>query len=109
MVTVNPEKKVDKGKAKMVINSISHDQVEKSLNEGSTYYAFVAREAELETESHILGHIRPILEEFFEVLYKNLPGELPPMRNIQYVIDLVTGATLPNMSHYMMNRAEHAK
>jgi len=30
--TLNLEKKVDKGEGKMVMNLISHDQVEKSLN-----------------------------------------------------------------------------
>jgi len=49
-MTRTPEK-VDKGKGKMVMNLISHDQVEKSLNEGSTCYPLVAREAEPETES----------------------------------------------------------
>ena len=40
------EKKVDKGKGKMVMNLISHDQVEKSLNENLTCFVLVAREAE---------------------------------------------------------------
>ena len=31
-----PGKKSDKGKGKMVMNLISHDQIEKSLHEGST-------------------------------------------------------------------------
>ena len=50
VMTRTPEK-VDKGKGKMVMNLISHDQVEKSLNEGSTCYLLVAREAKPETES----------------------------------------------------------
>ena len=40
-----PEKKSNKEKGKLVISLISHDQVEKSLNEVFTCYAIVAREA----------------------------------------------------------------
>ena len=58
------EKKSDNDKGKMVMNLISHDQIENSLNEGSTCYALVAREAEPNIEVPILGHITPILEEF---------------------------------------------
>jgi len=54
------------------MNLISHNEVEKSLNEGLTWYVLVVREAESETESQISGHIRPILEEFSEVLAKDL-------------------------------------
>jgi len=108
VVTLNSEKKVDKGKEKMIINLISYDQIEKSLNESSTCYALVAREAEPETESHISSHIKSILEEFSGVL-KNHPGKLPPIRDIQHVIDLVLRATLPYLSDYRMTHAEHAE
>jgi len=77
--TLSPEKKADKDKGKIVMNLTSYDQIERSLNEGSTCYALVAREAEPEAEVQIIGHIKPILKEFFEVLPKDLPGELPPM------------------------------
>jgi len=93
----------------MVLNLISPDQLEQSLNEALTCYALVTRETELEIELQILRHIKPILEEFSNVLPKNLSGELPPMRNIQHAINLVSGATLPNLPHYKMNPAEHAK
>jgi len=61
---------------------ISHDQIEKSLNEDTTCYALMAREAEPKIEVQISGHIKPILEEFFEVLSKDLPGELLLMWDI---------------------------
>ena len=50
IMTVTLEKKVDEGKEKILMNLISHDQVEKSMNEGSTCYALLAQKAEVETE-----------------------------------------------------------
>jgi len=38
------------------------------LNEGSTCYALVAREAEPNIKVQIPGYITPILEEFFEIV-----------------------------------------
>jgi len=100
--TLAPEKKGDKGKGKIVKNLISHDQIERSLNEGSTCYALVAREAEPESEMQVPGHIKPILEELSEVLPEDMSGELPPMWDIQHAIDLVLWANLLNLPHYKM-------
>jgi len=86
---LNPEKKGDKGKCKMEMNLISHDQIEKSLHEGSTCYALVAREADRNSEEQIPKHIKPILEEFFEAFPQDCPSELPPLRNIQQFINLL--------------------
>jgi len=81
----------------MAMDLISHDQNEKSLNEGSTCYTLVTQETEPKIEMQISRHIKLILEKFFEVLSKYLPGELPLIRDIQYAIDLVSGATLSNL------------
>jgi len=68
---LTPGKKSDKGKGKMVMNLISHDQIEKSLHEGSTSYALVAREADRKIEVQIPQHIKPIWKSFLKFSHKN--------------------------------------
>ena len=99
MVTLTPRRKSDKGKGKILMKLISYDQMEKSLNYSSICYALMAREAERKIEVQILGHIKPILEEFSKILPQDLPGELPLMRDIQHDIDLVSAVILPNLPH----------
>ena len=50
-----------------------------------------------------------VIKELSEVFQKDLPNKLPPTRNIQHTINLVSGLSLPNLSHYRMNPTEHVK
>ena len=69
----------------------------------------VAREVAKEFHETILPELAPIITKFADVFPNDLPDQMPPMRNIQYAIDLVSGATLPNLPHYCMNPIEHAE
>jgi len=109
MDVLTPGKKGDKGKGKMVMNLISHDQIEKSLHEDFTCYALVARKADRKIEVQISEHIKPILKELSDILPQVLPSELPLIPDIQRAIDLVPGATLPNLPRYRINPTKHAE
>ena len=92
----------------MVMNLISHDQIEKSLHEGSTCYALMAREAEPKIKVQIPGHIKPTLEELWNLLKRSARWVASHARH-STCYWLVPWATLPNMPHYKMNPTEHAE
>lgn len=71
-------------------------------------YAVVPKEISKEPTAEIPQEAEPIFLEFRDVFPEELPNELLPMRDIQHAIDLVLGATLPNLPHYWMNPSEYA-
>lgn len=51
--------------------------------------------------------IQQLLTKFSNMSPTNFPDTLPPFRDIQHQIDLILGASLPNLSHYRMSPKEH--
>jgi len=91
----------------MNLNLISPKEIEKEVISRAQVIVLVAREVTKESHETIIPEVAPIIMDFADVFPNDLPDQLPPMRNIQHAIDLVPGATLPNLPHYQMNPMEH--
>ncbi|CAL5428331.1 unnamed protein product [Camellia sinensis] len=75
-------------------------------------YAVVVKEVSdlaAESVSELPTEVAKLLSHFSNVAPKELPDELPPMRNVQHAIDLIPGSQLPNLPAYRMNPREHAE
>ena len=57
--------------------------------------------------AQISVEVQTLLEEFDDVIPKDLTIELPPMRNIQHHIDMIISASLPNVPHYRISSKEN--
>lgn len=75
--------------------------------ESGMIYALVLQPSTPDLPTTIPTQVKSLLDEFACVLPSDMPDSLPPMRNIQHQIDLMLGASLPNLSHYRMSPKEH--
>jgi hypothetical protein len=55
----------------------------------------------------LLTALQQVLQQFKDVFLEELPSQLPLLRDVQHVIHLVPGSSLPYLPYYRMSPAEH--
>ena len=86
--------------------TISHTSTDfmEDLKEANMCAALLVK-GEEQPAVYIPAKVHGLLAEFQSILGE--PQGLPPMRGIQHRIDLILGASLPNLPHYRMSPKEH--
>jgi len=68
-------------------------------------FALVVKK-EVAPSIEVFEKMKPLLEELKRVVHDELSEGLPPMRDIQHHVNLIFGASLPNLPNYKMNPKE---
>ncbi|GKE40442.1 putative nucleotidyltransferase, ribonuclease H [Tanacetum coccineum] len=89
-------------RSKTRLSLISYIKTERYISRG--YQVFVAQVMEKNSDEKRLEDI-PVVREFLEVFPKNLPG-LPPVRQVEFQIDLIPGVTLVAQAPYRLAPSE---
>jgi len=105
-VVLLPKRKITGGIPKGENNNLlTMAKFQAEIRESGVAYILIGR---MEVEDSIIpGSVEPLLQEFGDVFPAELLENLPPLRDIQHQIDLVSGANLPNRPHYRMSPKEH--
>ncbi|RVW94306.1 Retrovirus-related Pol polyprotein from transposon 297 [Vitis vinifera] len=92
-------------------NVITMRQFENESKETKVIFALMAQKVEefKEQDKKYPTNVHKILDDFSNLWPVELPNQLPPMRDVQHAIDLIPGASLPNLPAYRMNPTEHAE
>ena len=91
------------------INLITAKEIERELIEGTPVWILTAKDTLESLQKEHPQEVIELLEDFKDVFPDALLDHLPPLRDIQHAIDLVLGATLPNIPHYRMNPTKYLK
>ena len=87
----------------LILCFVNKNFVRESLDFGFIYMLLSPMELD---EIHVPPIVKVLMEAFEDVFPKDLPTELPPMRDIQYAINLEPGSTIPNRVAYRMTPME---
>ena len=101
-----PKTQKVEGKSFLTITQAEKEVIE-DLKESRVIHALVVKNAREDVyREEVLASVKGVLEEFKEVVPKDLPEGLLPLRDIQHHIDLVPGASFSNLLHYRMSPKE---
>ncbi|XP_043697384.1 uncharacterized protein LOC122648198 [Telopea speciosissima] len=87
--------------------AVPQREFEQTSHDTGLVLALVTKEVAAPTKEKFTQPIKDLLQDFSDVVPKELPNELPPLRDIQLAIDLVPGAMLPNLPAYRMSPSKH--
>ncbi|KAL6346066.1 hypothetical protein AAG906_025346 [Vitis piasezkii] len=93
-------------KDKFLFTNITGLDFFKQVDDANFVVALVVK-GQSEATINIPTKVQEVLADFLNLSPNELLNEFPPMRNIQHQIDLVPGASLPNLPHYRMSPIEH--
>ena len=106
-----PQPKVPKGDRRTFF-TITHSKREMgvAIKESRVVHALIVKQVlPLGEDQKLVEHppkVKEILDEFHELMPRKLPDRFPLMRDIQHHLDLVPGASLPNLPYYRMSSKE---